>query len=115
MVQSIGHYVNLGAQALEFGLSHSTFLGRAVSWGVFYGALYFVAKKVHQYAWPKIEAYFTRTCQFCKEKILAKKIEKPEETEGCPVEEKGTPHLADEPKNKSVEPGSSLNSVVKKK
>jgi hypothetical protein len=58
MLASIGKYSGLGFQFLEKGLAHPTFLGRMVSWGVFYGVLAYTVVKVAQYAIPKIKQYW---------------------------------------------------------
>jgi|GEM_PF-5856761 hypothetical protein len=63
MLQSVRGYFSFGVQILEKGLAHPSFLGRAVSWGIFYGALYLCAKKIYQYALPKIKEYIeSRKC-----------------------------------------------------
>lgn len=62
MVTAVGSYVNMGVQILEKGLYHPSFLGRAVSWGVFYGTLYYFAKKVYEYAQPKFQAFKEGHC-----------------------------------------------------
>lgn len=63
MLQSISENLCLGAQIFEKGLSHPTFLGRAISWGIFYGAIYICVKKIYEYAVPKIKEYLdSRKC-----------------------------------------------------
>ncbi len=57
MLASIGRSSGLGFQFLEKGLAHPSFLGRLVSWGVFYGVLVITVSKVTQYALPKMKEY----------------------------------------------------------
>lgn len=57
MLASIGKYPSVGFQFLEKGLAHPTFLGRLISWGIFYGVLAFTVSKIAQYAIPKIKQY----------------------------------------------------------
>ncbi len=55
MFSTISRYTQTGFYLLEKGLAHSSFLGRAVSWGIFYGALYLVVLKVIQVVSPLLQ------------------------------------------------------------
>lgn len=48
MLSTISRYAQTGFCLLEKGLAHPSFLGRAVSWGIFYGALYLLVRKIVQ-------------------------------------------------------------------
>lgn len=78
MLQSVGGYINFGAQVLETGLAHSTFMGRLVSWGIFYGALYLCVKKICEYAIPKIKEYMkSAPCPNCHETLKGEPVTPP--------------------------------------
>jgi hypothetical protein len=58
MLHIVGNYMKHGYMFLEKGLAHPSFLGRAVSWGIFYGTLALIVSKVSHYAYPKIKEYW---------------------------------------------------------
>lgn len=50
MFNVIGQGVSIAFKFCSTALAHPTFLGRAISWGVFYGILYNLAKLVSKVA-----------------------------------------------------------------
>lgn len=62
MLASIGGACAYGYSLLEIGLAHPTFLGRLVSWGVFYGALNYSVQKIYAYVAPKFQAFTEGHC-----------------------------------------------------
>lgn len=52
MLNVVSKYAQVGFAFLEKGLAHASFLGRAVSWGIFYGALYLLVQKIVQMLLP---------------------------------------------------------------
>ncbi len=56
MLRAVGNYANYGFVFLEKGLAHPSFLGRAVSWGLFYGTLALLVAKITPYAIRKISS-----------------------------------------------------------
>lgn len=80
MLQSVGSYFLAVPTVIEKGLAHPTFLGRAVSWGAFYGVLALVVKKVAVYAQP----YIKKLWDSAKEK-MGYPVEKVTQKEEKPV------------------------------
>jgi hypothetical protein len=60
MINSLCRYASSATVFLEKGLAHPTFLGRAISWGIFYGALYLIVRKTVEICYP----YFKRFAQY---------------------------------------------------
>jgi hypothetical protein len=60
MINSLCRYASSATAFLEKGLAHPTFLGRAISWGIFYGALYLIVRKTVEICYP----YFKRFTKY---------------------------------------------------
>lgn len=89
MFNAIGQYSTLAFNFAERGLAHPTFLGRAVSWGIFYGVLYIVVKKVCQIAFPVIKKMTFNAFDWCAEKYrkfrdIPEKFPRPIRTDSTP-------------------------------
>jgi hypothetical protein len=61
MLSSIGNVRQHVVTLANHTLNHPHFLGRMISWGVLYGALYYLSKRIYTYAYPKIQGYLKTT------------------------------------------------------
>lgn len=118
MLHTVSSYMEHGFLFLEKGFAHPSFLGRAVSWGIFYGALALIAKKVFDYVYPKFKDFWDSrnkcTCQHetpTGEIVLTDRKEPPEKPMDI-IKEKGEP-----PTSNILSPGreeGEVRNIVKK-
>jgi len=102
----------------DYTINNPNFLGRAISWGVFYGSFYLLVKRIYILAKPKISNLFKPKPEQPKERSVKKenptesvvkiiKVIKQVICEQCQKklhEEQTSIHQPDEPNEKEEEP-----------